>query len=223
MPTALDKLKDLSKKKPAPAAVSIQTDDPALAGAKKDGSGILLGFDPAIAEEAAYAAKLKLALDSAEQEFVAAQDKMRRYGAEKRGAYNDLLHANVTTVKVPYTVDTPAGPEPRCVAVTCTNKYSVQSDVILGNKNLLGDCYDRLIREERTKFLKSNAEELVRGLLSEVGLSAEEVETSMQSLFYEQVAVKTTECYEQEVKKVPSNVRLLLDKVVRRQQPALKF
>jgi len=223
-PSALDALKNLAKKQPAPAAaISVQVNDPAIAGAKKDKNTVILGFDPSIAERAKYAAQLKEALDRALADFEVSQGEMRDYGSGKRGLYNDTFKANVTTVKVPYSVDTPTGPEQKFVLVICSNKYSVQKDVVLNNKDALGDAYGRLFVEERAKKLKPNAEELIRGILSEVGLGPDEVETSMQNLFDEEVKVKTTEQYEQESKKLPDDIKMILDQAVTRAQPGLKF
>ena len=222
--SALDALKSLANKKPAPAAaISVQVNDPAIAGAKKNGSTVTLGSDPSVTDRAKHCAALKEALERAESEFSVLQGEMRDYGLSKRGLYNDTFKANVTTVKVPYSVETPTGPELKTVAVICSNKYSVQKDVVLNNKELLGDSYDRLFIEERSKKLKANAEELIRGILSEVGLGPDEVETSMQNLFDEEIKVKTAENFEQESKKLPDAVKMVLDQAVTRSQPGLKF
>lgn len=223
-PSALDALKSLANKKPAPAAaISVQVNDPAIAGAKKVGSTVTLGFDPSITERAKYCSSLKEALEKAESEFAVLQGEMRDYGINKRGLYNDTFKANITTVKVPFTIEVPGGNETKVVAVICSNKYSVQKDVVLNNKDTLGEAYERLFVEERAKKLKPNAEELIRGILSEVGLDAEQVETSMQNLFEEEVKVKTTENYEQEAKKLPDPLKLVLDQAVTRSSPGLKF
>lgn len=224
-PNALDALRAIAKKAPAPATSSLaaQINDPAIAGAKKDKNTVVLGFDPAIAERARYAAQLKEALERAEGEFAISQGEMRDYGSGKRGLYNDTFKANVTTVKVPFTVDTPAGPETKHVAVICSNKYSVQKDVVLGNKELLGAAYDRLFVEERSKKLKPNAEELIRGVFEQVGLQGDELENAMEQLFEEEVKVKTAEAYEQESKKLPPDVQTVLSQGVTRSQPGLKF
>jgi hypothetical protein len=224
-PNALDILKNLGKKAPAPATSSLaaQVNDPAIAGAKKDKNTVVLGFDPGIADRARYASQLKEALERAEGEFAVAQSEMRDYGGSKRGLYNDTFKANVTTVKVPYTVDTPAGPETRTVAVICSNKYSVQKDVVLGNKDALGASYERLFVEERSKKLKPNAEELIRGVFEQVGLSGDELENAMEQLFEEEVKVKTAEAYEQESKKLPPDLQTVLAQGVTRSQPGLKF
>ena len=224
-PNALDALRAIGKKAPAPATSSLaaQINDPAIAGARKDKNTVVLGFDPAIAEHARHAAQLKEALERAEGEFSISQAEMRDYGASKRGLYNDTFKANVTTVKVPFTVDTPGGPETKYVAVVCTNKYSVQKDVVLGNKELLGPSYERLFIEERSKKLKPNAEELIRGVFEQVGLVGDELENAMESLFEEEVKVKTAEAYEQEAKKLPQDMQTILGQGVTRSQPGLKF
>jgi hypothetical protein len=226
-PSALDALKALSQKKPAPqAAISVQVNDPAIAGAQKakgSTSVVTLGFDPAFAEKAAQCAGLKEALERAKVEFEVLQGEARDYGASKRELYNDTFKANITTVKVPYEVDTPGGKEKQFVSVICTNKYSVNGEIVRGNKDALGEMYERLFVEEVAKTLKPNAEELVRGILAEVGLKPEEIETSMENLFETTVKVKTTENYEQESKKVPDPLKLVLGQAVQRQAPGLKF
>lgn len=224
-PNALDALRAIGKKAPAPATSSLaaQINDPAIAGARKDKNTVVLGFDPAIAEHARHAAALKEALERAEGEFSISQSEMRDYGASKRGLYNDTFKANITTVKVPFTIDTPGGPETKYVAVVCTNKYSVQKDVVLGNRDLLGTSYERLFIEERSKKLKPNAEELIRGVFEQVGLVGDELENAMESLFEEEVKVKTAEAYEQEAKKLPQDMQTILGQGVTRSQPGLKF
>lgn len=224
-PSAVDTLKALSQKKPAPAAAALTTQitDPAIAGAKKTGSTVTLGFDPAISDRAKYCAELKVAVEQATSEFEVLQGEMRDYGIGKRKLYNGTFKANMTTMKVPYTITTPTGPETKTVAVICSNKYSVQKDVVLNNKEALGEAYGRLFLEERTKALKPNAEDLIRGLLKEVGLDDEQVNSSMENLFEETVKVKTTEGFEQEAEKLPADVQALLGQAVTRSQPGLKF
>lgn len=226
-PSALDALKALSQKKPAPsAAISVQINDPAIAGAtrgKGSSSVVTLGLDPAFAPSASQCAGLKEALERAEQEFKVLQSEMRDYGASKRGLYNDTFKSNVTTVKVPYEVETPGGKELQYISVICSNKYSVQKDIVLGNKEALGEAYPRLFVEETTKALKPNAEELIRGILKEVGLGPEEVETSMENLFETTTKVATTENYETEAKKLPDDLKTILGQAVTRAAPGLKF
>lgn len=221
--SALDALKSLANKPQAPVEIPAQIGDPAIAGARKVGSGVVLGLDLSIAERAAYAAKLKEALDRAEQDWSVVQQEMRDYGASKRIAYNDAFKACIVTVKVPYEVDTPTGKEVRAVQVTCTNKYSVEQEMVQGNKHALGEAYDRLFDEKSTKTLKPNAEELIRGVLREAGLSDAEVDSSMEALFEKSTRVSAKECYEQEILHMPIEVQQLLSKMVRRQQPAVKI
>ena len=228
-PSALDALKSLSQKKPAAAsgfAISATSADPAIAGAKigKGSSNVVtLGMDPTFTEKAKQCAGLKAALKQAESEFEILQAETRDYGASKRGIYNETFKASITTVKVPYEVETPTGKEVQTVSVICSNKYSVQKDIVLGNKDALGDAYERLFVEDRTKSMKPNAEELIRGILAEIGLKPEEVESSMENLFEETVKVSTTENYEVESKKVPDHLKVVLDQAVTRAAPGLKF
>ncbi len=227
-PSALDTLKNLANKKPvAPsAALASQVNDPAIAGAsmtKGSKNVVTLGFDPVFAEKASQCAALKDALDRAETEFKVLQAETRDYGSSKRGLYNDAFKANITTVKVPFEVDTPSGKEKQYISVICSNKYSVQQDIVLGNKDALGELYGRLFTETVTKSLKPNAEELVRGILKEVGLDDEAVESSMQTLFETTTKVATTENYEQEAKAVPVQLKAVLEQAVTRSAPGLKF
>ena len=221
---ASDLLKNLGKKTvPTASPMAAQVNDPAIAGAKRDKNTVILGFDPNIAKDAALAARLDETLKRAESEFKVEQATMRDYGASKRGLYNDTYRCEVTTVKVPYSVDTPTGPETRYVAVVCTNKYSVQQDMILGNRDLLGSAYEKLFEETTVKSLKPNAEDLIRGVFTEVGLEGDELEAAMGQLFEEKTTVKTTEHFESEAKKLPEAARAILDQAVTRSQPALKF
>jgi hypothetical protein len=223
--SALDALRAIGKKAPAPttSAIATQLNDPAIAGAHKDKNTVVLGFDPSIADRARNAAELHTALERAESEFSILQSTMRDYGRTKREVYNGAFKANVTTVKVPYSVDTPSGTEVRYVAVVCTNKYSVQKDVILGNRERFGSAYPRLFIETQVKSLKPNAEELIRGVFAEAGLTGDELETAMASLFETTTTVKTTEAFEQEANRLPDDVKAVLSQAVTRNQPALKF
>jgi hypothetical protein len=228
-PSALSALKALSQKKPAAAAAALSTQvtDPAIAGAsmaKGSKNVVTLGFDPAFAEKAGQCAGLKEALEKAEAEFKVLQAETREYGSSKRGLYNDTFKANITTVKVPYEVDVPGGgKEKQYISVICSNKYSVQQDIVLGNKEALGELFPRLFTETVTKSLKPNAEELIRGILAEVGLKPDEIETSMENLFDTTTKVATTEGYEQESKRVPDSLKAVLDQAVTRSAPGLKF
>lgn len=227
-PSALEALKGLAKKNVAPSApIATQVNDPAIAGAhlaKKGSSQVILGFDPAIAATAERSAALKEALERAQAEFEVDQAAMRDYGIAKRGLYNDTFKADVTTVCVPFTVDTPSGKETRHVQVVCTKKWSVRKEIVLGNKELFGDAYERLFVEETTKALKPNAEELIRNLLTEVaGLSGDELEGTMEQLFDSTTTVKARDTYEQEFKKLPDAAKTVLEQAVTRSAPALKF
>lgn len=219
--SALAALKALSAKKPAPAGslAAEQAADPALAGAKRNKSTVTLGVDPAISEDAATCARLRAALDDAAASFAEFQVRIRDYGRAKRERYNELYKAQVTTVEVPY-LD---GQEKRVVQVICSNKYSVAQDSIKGMKSDLGEHYDRLFSEENDKVLRPNAEELLKNLLSELGLSAEDSANAMKVLFEERVKVSAKADYEAEVKKVPDHIRTILDQAVTRASPGLKF
>ena len=224
--SALSAIMALGQKKQAPATAStiVQSlTDPAIQGASKKGSIVQLGFDPSIAEKAKNCAALKEALENAESAFAVLQGDMRDYGAGKRVRYNDLFKSDAVTVAVPFEVETPGGIEKKFVQVICTNKYSVQQDIIKGNKDTLGEFYGRLFEETETKTLKPNAEELIRNLLTEMGLTGEQLDNTMDNLREVRVSVKAKESYEQEARSVPEAVKTILDQGVKRQQPALKF
>lgn len=225
-PSALDLLKGLTKKATTSAptpGVSNNFTDPAIAGARRDKNTVKLGYDAKITHIAAGCAGLRAALDRAEAEFVINQGTMRDYGREKRALYNDAYKCEVTTACVPYEIDTPQGKETKYVQVICTNKYSVAVDTILGNKDAIGDSFDRLFIEETKKTLKPNAEELIRGIFEQVGLTGDDLEAAMTQLLESKTTVKTRENYEQEAKKAPPAVQAILEQAVTRSQPALKF
>jgi hypothetical protein len=224
--SALSALMALGQKKQAPATAStiVQSlTDPAIQGAMKKGSIVQLGFDPSIAEKAKNCAQLKEALENAESAFAVLQGDMRDYGAGKRVRYNDLFKSDAVTMAVPYEVQTPAGVEKKYVQVICTSKYSIQQDIVKGNKEALGEFYPRLFEETETRTLKPNAEELIRNLLTEMGLSGEQLDNTMDNLRDVHVSVKAKPDYEKEARNVPEAVKTILDQGVKRQQPGLKF
>ena len=223
-PSALDALRGLGKKAaPATVAIATQVNDPAIAGAKRDKNTVKLGFDPQIAATAERAAQLKEALERAEAEFKVDQAAMRDYGIQKRGLYNDTFRCEVATVCVPYSVEAPGGRETKFVQVICSNKYSVQQDMVLGNKDLIGPSYERMFAEETTKSLKPNAEELIRNVFAEVGLQDAELDAAMAQLFDTKTVVKARDTYEQEFRKLPDAAKAVLEQAVTRSSPALKF
>jgi hypothetical protein len=224
-PSALDALKGLAKKAAPPSsAIAAQVNDPAIAGAKRDKNTVKLGFDPTIAQTAERAANLKEALERAEAEFKVDQAQMRDYGIGKRGLYNDTFKCEVTTVCVPYLVDVPGGvQETKYVQVICSSKYSVNKDIILGNREAFGGSFDRLFKVETTKSLKPNAEELIRGVFAEIGLQGEDLEGAIAQLFETTEKVSVAEGFERESKTLPAEVRVILDQSVTKAQPALKF
>lgn len=241
-PSALAALKALAEKKPAPAGspgAAFQIDDPAIAGAKLRKNTVVLGMDPCFLAQAQYAANLHAALERAEAEFAVAQAAMRDYGISKRHAYNDAFRANVTTVEVPYydflqelpkasaadrVRHAPApGQEAKVIQVICSNKYSVAQDTTLQNRDRLGEDFSRLFKLEETRTLKPNAQDLLLGVFAELGLEGEQLDTIMGQLFETKVKVSTTETYEQEVKRLPDDLKGLLSQMVTRAQPGLKF
>jgi len=232
MASALDTLKKLSAKKAvegtAASALTTQLQDPALAGAKRDKNVVRLGFDPEITDKAREAAELKAALEEAEARFAMVQTDMRAYGSKKRELYNDTFKADVTTVSVPYSVEVPGSPdhETRYVSVVCTNRYTIQKDAALGMlraEAIDQGTFDKLFVVETTKKLKANAEELVRGLMGELGMTGDDLEGAMQTLFDTEVKVTASKDYEKRVKEVDDNTRALLAQAVKRVEAGLKF
>ena len=228
----LEALRALAAKKPlSPTSpLAIQHNDPAIAGAKREKNTVRLGFDPGIAEDAEYAASLKQALERAEADFTIAQAKMRDYGKSKRDLYNDTFKSNITTVCIPYTIEVPndqngntPGRETKYIQCICSNKYSVQVETILNNKETFGDTYDKLFNEETQKVLKPNADNLIRQVLVDCGMKAEELDLVMDSLFDVKVKVTTSENFESEAKKTPPDIQAILAQAVTRSQPGLKF
>lgn len=229
--SALDTLKALSQKKPAEqkSALVTQMTDPALAGAQRNKSTVKLGLDPAVTHKAREAAELHERLQEAEVRYAIVQAEIRAYGAEKRELYNKTFKSDVTTVAVPYSVesdsttDTP-GRETRYVSVVCTNRYSVQSTTLLALRDA-GSIpqFDELFTTETVRKLKPNAEQLVRGLLEENGIRGEDLENAMDTLFDVETKVSASKDYERRVENVSDDVRLLLSQCVRRVEPSLKM
>lgn len=236
-PTALSALKALAKKEKAPAgsvAAKLVDDanDPAIAGAVrgKSKTKVTLGFDPGFTGKAKHAADLKKALVSAQAAYKALEGDIREYGIEKRGKYNEAFKCDVTTVEVPYFVEAPEdaesdtpGREQKVVQVICSNKYSVAQDTVLGLEEELGDLFPRLFDKSEQKVLKPNAEDLIRNLLTELGIEGEELDNSMAALFETKTSVSTVPDYEKEIKKAPEQVQTVMSQAVKRQAPGLKF
>jgi hypothetical protein len=226
--SALSALKALSSKGKVEetSKFAANVNDVAILGAVRDGkskSVVKLGLDVEFTDTAHSAAKAKEALNRAEQEFEIYQGQLRDYGIKKRQLWNSTYKDVITTVCIPYEEQTPDGPEKKFVQCIVTNKYSVRSETVLQLKGDLGDSYSRLFKEQEEKVLKPNCEEIVRGLLKEMGLDGEELENSMSSLFETKLKISATERYEQESEKLPDEVRKILDQAVTRSQPALKF
>lgn len=224
-PSALDALKALAGKKPVAgnSAIAVQMNDPAIAGSKRNKNTVTLGVDPDFTNKARHAAELKKALDEATAAFTILQGEVRDYGRGKRGKFNDTFKADITTVCIPYTVESTDGPEQKLVQVVCQNKYSVNKETVLNNRSEFGENFDRLFAIEETKSLKPNAEELIRSVFAEAGLEQEALESAMDSLFETVTKVSTKENFEQESKKVSDVLKSILDVSVTRAQPSLKF
>ncbi len=220
--SAIEVLKAMVPKKPDPVQIQISqiSGDPALRNAQREKNVVKLGMDPSIEERAAYAAELKVALEKAQSDFEAVQGDLRQYGKDKRKAYNDAFKANITTVAVPYEDNG----DTRHVQVICTNRYTVQKDVILNNKETLGQDFDRLFNVETTKRLKADGESLLRKLLVEVGISPESTDAVINQLVETDYKVSAVEDYEQKVDSVVNPAaKDVLSQAVSRVSPALKF
>ncbi len=235
-PSALDSLRKLSQKQAAPAEaeLSSRVSDPAIAGAKPakgSKTTVLLGFDPLFAEKAKHAAELKEALERATADFTLVQADCRDYGRDKRNAYNAAFRTSITTVSVPYITQVPGeqadgavATETRYVQVSVTNRYSVQGEAVLQNKEAFGEHFDRLFSVEQTKSLKPNAEELIRGILGENGFEGEALDGAMASLFDTSTVVKAkAETFEAEEAKLSLELKGILSQTVKRAEPSLKF
>ena len=232
-PSALDAFRALGKKPTTPAGQVLPAGmtDPAIVGAKRDKNTVKLGLDPDFVERAKYAAQLAKALHEAEADFKLLQGELRDYGRNKRGTYNEHFKANVTTVCVPYVVEVPSeadsatpGRETKYVQVVCTNRYSVEQEIVQNNKDNFGALYPRLFEEKTVKTLKPNAEELFRQLLQEQGMATEEIDGVMDSLMEVKTTVKATETFEKESREVTDpGLKGILEQAVTRVQPALKF
>lgn len=226
--SVLETLKGLGRKTVSQSSpLASQINDPAISGAKLTKNTVKLGIDPSIMKVASHCAELKVALERAAEEFSLDQATMRDYGAAKRGIYNDVYKADVTTVCVPYEIQVQEGEtvrtEVKYVQVICSHKFSVQTEMVLANKERIGPSYDRLFVEERTKSLKPNAEEVIKQVLTEVGLKGEELDNAMNNLFEEVVKVKASSTYEAEYRKLHDDAKVILDQAVTRSAPALKF
>lgn len=231
--SALGALRALANKAPVASApgLTAQLTDPAISGAKRDKNTVKLGMDPRFSERAAYGAEMKAALERATADFEVVQAELRDYGKDKRALYNKTFKCVVTTMGVPYQFverdadgnAIPGTEEIRYVQVICSNKYSVQKDIVLANQEAMGDLFNQLFIVETEKKLKPNAEEIVRGLLTEQGVQGQELEDCMDSLFDTERKVKTTEGFEQISETAPAGVKAILDQAVTRSQPGLKF
>lgn len=227
---ALAALLALGSKSQAPAGTPTivqKMTDPAISGAKpKKGSNtvVLLGFDQGFAERAKQTADLHSALEDAEAAFSVLQTECRDYGDQKRIAYNETFNADMVTVCIPYEVETATGKETKYVQAVCTNKYSVQQDVIQGSKEQLGEHYAQLFDESVTSTLKPNAEDLLRNLFVEqFKMNEDQVEATLNNLRDKKTVVKTKDDYEKKSRSLPEAVRTILDQGVKRQSPGIKI
>lgn len=228
--SALSELLALTTPRPAttpgvPTEAVSGLHDPAIRGAVRNKSTVTLGTDPAFTETAKKAAELKFALEAAKSLFETVQTEVRAYGKTKRDLYNDTMRCKVTTVNVPYVTspDETGVTVSKHVQVICADRYSVTKDAVLSLKKDLGDNYSKLFVEETTKSLKSNAEDLFKKILKDVGLPEDKISAAMEVLFDTDTSVAATPEYEDEHKKLPEEMQLILNQAVTRAQPGLKF
>lgn len=219
--SALEALRALfGKKAPVEVPAPASAQDLAIQGATRAGNVVKLGSDPSVKDRAALAASLKLTLEKAEEEFSVLQAEIRSYGKDKRDVYNDTFKSSVTTVAVPYA----DGEDTKWIQVVCTNRYSVQKDIILNNQDKFGGHFGKLFNVETTKKLKPDSELLIKNLLSELGLNGNELDEAMGKLFDVEHKVTTKEDYETVSREVTEEgLKTILSQAVTRAQPALKF
>jgi hypothetical protein len=225
MSNALEALKSLSKKgavsKNSPVA-SEATTDPAILNAKKDKTVVRLGYDDNVSGTVAKAYEVSRALDRLEGEWKIYESELRDYGATKRQVWNRVMRDSVTTVAVPFK---PEGHEEfQYLRVSCSNKYSVNKETVLKLKQELGSQYGKLFKETEEKVLKPNVEGILRGILQEAGMSADDLEQAMAALFETELTITTQKDYEERLAEIDDeNTRNILNMAVVRASPGLKF
>ncbi len=220
---ALEVIRALSIKRAQEAAAAQETpvsQDPVILGARREKNVVVLGDEAWIAEAAAAGADLKKTINDAQEAFDMISADLRKYGKEKREAYNKAFSADISTVAIPYT-----GPDgsPTTVQVTVADRYTVQKEVVLNNKDNFGPMFDRLFKVEETKKLKPNAEALIRGVFQDLGLSGEDLENTMQNLLDTEVKVSTKKDFEKLATDCTPNQKAILEQSVTQAQPAVKY
>lgn len=195
--------------------------DPVIRNSVRNKSTVTLGLDQTFSSVAATAATLVAAIDKAEKAFEQTQIKLREYGKAKRDLYNKTYKSNVVTVNIPYC---PTGEtELKYAQVICSSKYSVSKDAVLAIKDKLGDSFSKLFNQSDDKVLKPDAIVLFEKILKDVGIPDEKIQQSMSVLFDISTTVSTKDSYESEHEKLPDNLRAILDQIVTRHKPGLKF
>jgi hypothetical protein len=197
------------------------SDDGVVRNATRNRGVVTLGHDSSIQLRARCCAQLKQALINAQMAFDSVQSDLKEYGKQKRDEYNEAFRSNVVTVNVPYIS---SSGNPQFIQVTCTNRYTIDSVVVLNmEKEMDSDLFERLFTKEVKKVLKPNAEQVLRELLSEFGLKDDALNNAFDSLFDTEIEVSTTSVYEDEIKKAPEEVQKTLAPSVVRVEPSLKF
>ena len=220
---ALEAIRALSLKRSMEAAAAVESpvsEDPVILGARREKNVVILGSNDAMAEAAACGSELKDAISQSQEAFDMIAGDLRRYAKEKREAYNKAYSADISTVGVPY-VD--SNGLPAIVNITVADRYSVQKDVVLNNRDTFGPMFDRLFKVEESKKLKPNAEALIRGVFSDLGLTGEDLENTMNNLLETEVKVSVQKDFEKTSKMCTPNQKAVLDQTVAQAQPAVKF
>lgn len=198
--------------------------DPVLRYATRNKQTVTLNFDPNFESQAREAARLNSTILKAQEAFKKFQEAVRRYGAEKKDAYNAAFKSDVVTVNVPYHFDDANGQNVvGHIQVVCSNKYNVAKEAILKLEKDLGDKFSKLFKKDVKKVLKPNSEALFKQILVDLGVPEEKLAGTMAVLFDDDVSVGTTEEYENVLKTLPEDVQVVLKQNVTRSQPGLKF
>jgi hypothetical protein len=229
-PSAVDSLRKMmrSAAPQEPCVPEAVASDPVLAGARLVKNVVQLGPDPELESVARAAYTAGAVARRAAARLAKQTDRIRAYGVEKRAAYNDAFRAEVATVAVPFRLDPSAPPsspegEVRYVQVTSSNRYSVNQEVALANKEALGDAYGKLFVEETSKRLRPNTEGVLRGILEQAGLKPDELEEAMGLLFEETIVVRASEVMERESKALPEALHPVVAQIATRAQASVKI
>lgn len=190
--------------------------NPAIAGARKEGAVVVLGYDDPIAGVAELARSRHEEIEKYERELKPLADEMRAYAMTSRAAWNDAKKDDAVTVRIP-------SGEASSVLVTCANKYSVKQDAVLAKRDALGVFFDQAFDIVTAKTLRPNAVPLLEAELRAAGWDKRTVAKLMLALFDEETKVTAAKDYESVHASAPAAVREILESVATRAAPSLKF